>query len=66
MAIATVTSCSKNDDIASGSYNRGDLIETVKKGSLIKAEITERITELDASGFALYDATYERVIYRPQ
>lgn len=66
MAFAIVSSCTKDDDIASGSYNRGDLIESVEKGSLTKAGIIERITELDASGFAQYDVSYERVTYRTQ
>lgn len=57
-------SCSREEDIASGNYSRGDLIEALEKGSLSKAEIIERVTELDAGGFAQYDVTFETITYR--
>lgn len=40
-------SCKKDDGIAPGNYNRGNLIEAVEKGTISKAEVIERITELD-------------------
>ncbi|MBN8788170.1 MAG: hypothetical protein J0I84_13855 [Terrimonas sp.] len=61
-----MAACKKEDGIASGNYNRGDLIESVEKGELTKEEIISRVTELDAGGFAQYDVTYERVTYRTQ
>lgn len=65
--ISLVTiSCSKDEDIAPGNHSRGDLIEAMEKGSLSKAEIIERVTELDARGFAEYDVTYETVTYCTQ
>src|SRR5690606_8323644 len=48
----SMLSCEKADGIDPGDYHRGDLIETVKKGSLTVEEIIGRVTELDAHSFA--------------
>lgn len=63
---ALAFSCDSDDGIASGHYDRGDLIETVEKGSVSRSGIIERVTELDAGSFARYDVTFERVTYRTQ
>lgn len=59
-------SCQKKEEIPTDNFNRGDLIEAVDNGIITRAEIIDRITELDASGFAEYDVTYERITYRTQ
>lgn len=59
-------SCRKVDGIAPGNFNRGNLIEAVDKGIISKAEVVERVTELDANALAQYDVTYERITYRTQ
>ena len=59
-------SCKKDDSIAPGNYNRGNLIEAVEKGTISKAGVIERVTELDADALAQYDVTYERITYRTQ
>lgn len=66
LALTLVLSCTNNEDIASGRYDRGDLIEAVEEGRLSPSAIIERITELDGSPFARYEVTYERVTYRTQ
>lgn len=58
--------CKKENNIASGDYQRGDLIETVEKGTLSKAAIIDRVTELDAGSFAQYDVTYQSITYRTE
>ena len=35
-------------------------------GTISKAEVTERVTELDVNTLAQYDVTYERITYRTQ
>ena len=64
--VLMLASCNKNDDPVTGNYKRGDLITTKEGGSLTKAQVIDRVTELDASGFALYDVTYESITYRTQ
>lgn len=59
-------SCKKDNSITPGNYNRGNLIEAVEKGTISKAEVIERVTELDANTLAQYDVTYERITYRTQ
>lgn len=61
-----IVSCNKEDEMAAGTYNRGNLIEAVENGTLHKAEVIERVTELDATALAQYDVTYERITYRTQ
>ncbi len=62
----SLMSCDKEEDIASGNFSRGDLIEAVENGSICKAEIVQRVTELDASTLAQYDVSYEHITYRTQ
>lgn len=54
--------CDDDDTLVSGNYTRGDLIETVEKGTLTKDEIVDRVTELSASAFAQYGVSYEVII----
>jgi pimeloyl-ACP methyl ester carboxylesterase len=58
--------CDKDDTIVSGDHKRGDLIESVEKGTLTKDEIVERVTELPAGSFAQYGVRYEAVTYRTE
>ncbi len=59
-------SCEKEGSIAPGDYSRGDLVGREEKGSLTVGEIVERVSELDASGFAQFGVTYEVITYRTQ
>lgn len=61
-----MTACDKDDTIVSGSFKRGDLIETFEKGTLTKDAIIERVTELPAGSFAQYAVSYEVVTYRTE
>ncbi|MDQ6477553.1 hypothetical protein [Dyadobacter sp. LHD-138] len=58
--------CDVDDTIVSGNYTRGDLIESVEKGTLTKDEIVDRVTELSASAFAQYGVSYEVITYRTE
>ncbi len=58
-------SCAKKEDILTPK-SRGELIEAQLAGALTKDEVIERVTELSAQDFALYDVIYYVITYRTE
>lgn len=59
-----LSSC--KDEMKIPAAERGKLLETVLNGTLNKAEIIERVTELDALPFATYGVDYYAITYRTE
>lgn len=63
LIVIALFSCSQRDETLPFE-KRGTLIEAKEVGVLTKAQVIERVNELDATPIANYDVTYYHITYR--